>query len=69
MGPCGKREQKHLENCDFGEELDPNLAQSPRRIELPPPFDSLENHIQQITLFMDHLGRVLRGDIKHSLAS
>lgn len=38
IGSHGQKDEYHLDNRDLEEEMDLNPAQSPSRIELPPPL-------------------------------
>lgn len=44
---------------ELQEEVARNLASSLGRVGLPPPFDTLESHLQHVTLLLEQLGHDL----------
>lgn len=72
IGPRVQRVDHRAEDVELGvdgrvkeelrEELACNPTSSPGHVGLPPPFDTLESHLQHVTLLLEQLGHDLHDD-------
>lgn len=62
FGPQGQRGDLILENFYLGKELDLNQTHSPCRVNLPPPFHTLNTCLQYVSLLLKQLTRYINED-------